>query len=277
MANYDKAWALTSSHEGEWDNRGGDPGHLNHKGTLVGTTFGVTPQFLRNYVPGWYVDTFTVLIESKIGSYEQLVEIRKVITEDDMKSLQKNCDAAEIKIQNDKGRLTCCKEIKRTTCWTWMAGDKIQDQSIASLLFDWCVRADGDLLTKFPTLFQLKGINALDSYSYAPGQLKNDNNELLFDDVAKTQPMMRRSINTRRAGEPNAMDKVKMFSDKFVDEINTYEGIRAKKLFDDIKGKASDWYKGKRVGANAPDTTKRLELYEYNNCRDKYGNKDGGI
>ena len=145
MANFQKAWAFTRTWEGPFDDRGNDNGHFfpraksdlryfnwakDYTRKRMGTTFGLTPQFLFDYVVGYQQPTLP--------------------TADTMKDMTEDT----------------AKGIWQKTAWIWMRGDDIKDQSLATILFDWTVKENGRCMVQAPTLLKLKKAAACFGQTY---------------------------------------------------------------------------------------------------------------
>jgi Glycosyl hydrolase 108 len=191
MANFEDAWAFTRTWEGEYEMNGTDSGHYFPRATAdikgwswskryvrtkMGTNFGVTPQFLFDYVPGW--------------QYPDLPTRNKMtnLTED------------------------AVKEIWRGTAWKWCGGDDISDQNIATLLFDFMVRSNGDCWNNCPQVLGLTKEMACYKINYV-------------------------TLGTRIETDIDEQrnQKIYPFNQVFVDKINAYSDPKV--LFNKFKAK----------------------------------------
>lgn len=191
MADFDTAWEFTRTWEGPFSSSGNDSGHYfpraiaDIKGwawskkyvrTKMGTTFGVTPQMLFDYVPGW--------------QYPYLPTADKManMTEDE------------------------AKEIWRGVAWKWCGGDDINDQSIATLLFDFMVRSNGDCWNNCPQVVGLTKEMACYKINYV-------------------------TLGTREMADVDGQrnQKIYPFNQVFINKVNTHPNQKA--LFDKFKSK----------------------------------------
>ncbi len=100
MADFDKAWAITSSWEGPLGSSRETTSDEYWDGVKWGTNFGLTGRFMRE---------FTTWKKTDIKAFQKMT-------------------AAE------------CGKIWFDTRWTWNKCDQIENQEIANLIFDWSVR-----------------------------------------------------------------------------------------------------------------------------------------
>jgi Glycosyl hydrolase 108 len=101
MALFVKAWTISSSWEGAWRNSP-EKGSADEEyvyGAFWGTNNGLTGKYIKEFA-GW---------------------------------------TANRRAEFQKLTATQCGEIWQKTRWRWMQGDKIENQDIASLIFDWYV------------------------------------------------------------------------------------------------------------------------------------------
>ncbi len=101
MADFDKAWAISSSWEGKWIKKP-ELGSADEEfvgGAYWGTNHGLTGKYVKDFA-GWTAN--------------RRLEFQKL-------------NAAQ------------CGEIWKATRWKWMRGDEILNEDMAALIFDWFV------------------------------------------------------------------------------------------------------------------------------------------
>ena len=113
MASFAEAWKITSSWEGPWKpfnkrDVANDPGDYAPEGSFgkanyVGTSWGLTKSFMRNY---------------RVLSDSTILRIMPMMPKED------------------------AAKHWRETRWVWCQGDQIIDQSVATLIFDYFVQQD---------------------------------------------------------------------------------------------------------------------------------------
>lgn len=243
MADFDKAWKFTRSWEGCFSITKGDIGDYFNRDkdsllfylsndskfdtrkykTQYGTAWGVTIQMIFDYVDRLWIkekNKKTGILERKFvingfqkdeetGKYGFYTPVQKHIIEN---SLTDNRYIIKELTEQQ------AKNIWKQTAWRMMRGDLIQNQDIATIIFDAFVRANDSAVNEIPKNLGLNIEKCKDHYLY-------------YDkDVNK-------SLNTRKPTDhkDQKTQKYWYFNDYFIQELNKKAAKDPKGTFDDIK------------------------------------------